>query len=75
MQSKKIVLAVFLATRAVVFPNWKFAIGGTIVLMVWMKNFALQGTVRGKYFYAVVINTRNLVFDKNFNFPVEYFLP
>ena len=51
VQSKKSVQAVFLATRAAVFPNWKFAIGETIVLMVWMKNSAPQGTARGKYFY------------------------
>ena len=53
VQNKKIVQAVFLATRAVVFPNWKFVIGETIVLMVWMKNFALQGMARGKYFYDI----------------------
>ena len=66
VQNKKIVQAVFLATRAVVFPNWKFAIGETIVLMVWMKNSAPQGTARGKYFYD--IGSQNLVFDKNLNF-------
>ena len=61
VQNKKPVQAVFLATRAVVFPNWKFAIGETIVLMVWMKNSAPQGTARGKYFYD--IGSQNLVFD------------